>query len=85
MQTDLKRLLRNPPLVKMPKIRDLLRGHPLLGALPSMVRDPLQGSSKELTKLHGVHLYREGSKPNGIWLVSNGQVKVHSFRDDNIV
>ncbi|PSR91013.1 Sodium/hydrogen exchanger 7 like [Actinidia chinensis var. chinensis] len=75
VQTDLKRLLRNPPLVKIPKIHDLVRVHPLLGALPSDVREPLVGSTKEIMKLGGVTLYKEGFKPNGIWLISNGVVK----------
>ena len=76
MQTDLKKLLRNPPLVKIPKISDLIVTHPLLGALPSAVREPLESSTKETMKLHGVALYREGSKPSGIWLISSGVVKV---------
>lgn len=50
--------------------------HPLMGALPSSVREPLEGSIKEIMKLCGVTLYREGSKPNGIWLLSSGVVKV---------
>ncbi|XP_059649760.1 sodium/hydrogen exchanger 7 isoform X2 [Cornus florida] len=75
VQTDLKKLLRNPPLVKIPKIRDLVSVHPLLGALPSTVREPLVDSTKEIMKLRGVTLYREASKPNGIWLISNGVVK----------
>ncbi|CAK7326876.1 unnamed protein product [Dovyalis caffra] len=75
VQTDLKRLLRNPPLVKVPKITDLIGVHPLLGALPSLVRGPLEGSAKEVMKPRGVHLYKEGSKPNGVWLISNGVVK----------
>ncbi|XP_068662664.1 sodium/hydrogen exchanger 8 isoform X2 [Aristolochia californica] len=73
--TDLKRLLRNPPLVKMPKIRDMLSVHPLLGALPPEFREPLEGSTKETMKLRGVTLFREGSKPTGIWLISNGVVR----------
>ena len=77
MQTDLKRLLRNPPLVKVPKITDLISVHPLLGALPSIVREPLERSSKEIMKPRGVPLYKEGSKPNGVWLISNGVVKVN--------
>lgn len=76
MQTDLKRLLRNPPLVKIPKVRDLISANPLLGALPSTVRETLAGSTKEIMKLSGARLYREGSKPGGIWLISNGVVKV---------
>ncbi|KAL7149630.1 hypothetical protein ABFS83_05G054200 [Erythranthe nasuta] len=75
VQTDLKKLLRNPPLVKIPKIRDLISSNPLLGALPSTVRETLAGSTKEIMKLSGSTLYREGSKPAGIWLISNGVVK----------
>ncbi|KAF5449949.1 hypothetical protein F2P56_030342 [Juglans regia] len=75
VQTDLKKLLRNPPLVKIPKISDLISVHPLFGALPSSVSAPLQGSTKETVKLCGVTLYKEGFKPNGIWLISNGVVK----------
>ncbi|XP_021821170.1 sodium/hydrogen exchanger 8 isoform X1 [Prunus avium] len=75
VQTDLKKLLRNPPLVKIPKINDLISLHPLMGALPSSVREPLEGSTKETMKLRGVTLYREGSKPTGIWLLSTGVVK----------
>ncbi|XAR48002.1 hypothetical protein NMG60_11030674 [Bertholletia excelsa] len=75
VQTDLKRLLRNPPPVKLPTKRDFATVHPLLGSLPSEVCEPLAGSTKEIMKLRGVTLYKEGSKPNGIWLVSNGVVK----------
>ncbi|XWS22922.1 hypothetical protein CRYUN_Cryun29cG0077300 [Craigia yunnanensis] len=75
VQTDLKKLLRNPPLVKIPKISDLRSVHPLLGALPSTVREPLESSTKEIMKTRGMTLYKEGSKPNGIWLISNGVVK----------
>lgn len=75
VQTDLKKLLQNPPVVKIPKIHDLISVNPLLGALPSTVREQLVGSTKETMKLRGVPLYREGSKPNGIWLISNGVVK----------
>ena len=76
MQTDLKKLLRNPPLVKIPKISDLLSFHPFFGAIPHSIWVPLEGSNKETMKLRGVTLYKEGSKPNGIWLISNGVVKV---------
>nr|CAD20320.1 putative Na/H antiporter [Cymodocea nodosa] len=75
VQTDLKKLLRNPPLVKMPKVRELLDTHPLLGVLPKQVRVPLENSTKETMKIKGTTLYKEGSKPNGIWLISNGVVK----------
>lgn len=76
VQTDLKKLLRNPPLVKVPKVADMLSVHPFLGALPSTVRAPLESHAKEAMKTRGVTLYREGSKANGIWLVCNGIVKV---------
>lgn len=75
VQSDLKRLLRNPPLVKFPKISDLISVHPLLRELPPSVREPLELSPKEIMKPSGVTLYREGSKPSGIWLISNGVVK----------
>ncbi|RVW27591.1 Sodium/hydrogen exchanger 7 [Vitis vinifera] len=75
VQTDLKKLLRNPPLVKIPRMRDMITTHPLLGALPSAVREPLESSTKEIMKVRGVALYREGSKPSGIWLISSGVVK----------
>ncbi|XP_021909771.1 sodium/hydrogen exchanger 7 [Carica papaya] len=75
VQTDLKKLLRNPPLVKIPRITDMIRLHPLMGALPPSVSGPLEGSTKEMMKSCGVTLYREGCKPNGIWLISNGVVK----------
>ncbi|XP_030959880.1 sodium/hydrogen exchanger 7 isoform X3 [Quercus lobata] len=75
VQTDLKKLLRNPPLVKIPKISDLISFHPLFGAIPSLIHAPLEGSTRETMKLRGVTLYKEGSKPNGIWLISNGVVK----------
>ncbi|ONK75034.1 uncharacterized protein A4U43_C03F12640 [Asparagus officinalis] len=75
VQTDLKRLLRNPPLVKMPKASHVLRTHPLLGALPSAICDPIASSTKEIIKIRGVTLYKEGSKPNGIWIIAVGVVK----------
>jgi hypothetical protein len=60
----------------MPKLSELLRSHPLLGALPAENRLPLENSTKETMKLRGVTLYKEGSKPSGIWLISVGVVKV---------
>lgn len=79
VQTDLKKLLRNPPLVKIPKMEDVIDSHPFTGALPSSVRKLLENSTKETMKLRGVTLYREGSKPNGVWLISNGIIKVNDF------
>ncbi|RDX89814.1 Sodium/hydrogen exchanger 7, partial [Mucuna pruriens] len=70
VQTDLKKLLRNPPLVKLPKTSNM---HPMLGVLPS-----LASYTKETMKLRGLTLYKEGAKSNGIWLISNGVVKWES-------
>ncbi|KAI3717473.1 hypothetical protein L1987_69112 [Smallanthus sonchifolius] len=75
VQTDLKKLLRNPPLVKIPKAHDLISANPLLGALPAAVREKIVGSTKETMKLRAVTLYREDCKANGVWLISNGVVK----------
>lgn len=75
VETDLKRLQRNPPTVKIPKVGDLITTHPFLGALPSNLRDLLVGSTKEEVKVRGMALYKEGGKPNGIWLIANGVVK----------
>nr|ACF05808.1 Na+/H+ antiporter protein [Limonium gmelinii] len=75
VQTDLRRVLRNPPMVKVPKIGEMISTHPLLGALPDTARDVLVGSTKEIVKPRGMSLYKEGSKPSGIWLISNGNVK----------
>jgi len=50
----------------------------MLGALTSSVREPLVSDTKEMMKLRGLTLYKEGAKSNGIWLISNGVVKVLS-------
>ncbi|XP_049403830.1 sodium/hydrogen exchanger 8 [Solanum stenotomum] len=84
VQTDLKKLVRNPPLVKFPKIRDLISVNPLLGALPPTVRETLIGSTKEIMKLRGATLYEEGSKETRIWLISNGVVKWSSKSTSNM-
>lgn len=60
-------------------MRNLISAHPFLGALPPLVREPLEVSTKEVMKLRGVTLYKEGSKPSGVWLISNGVVKVRPF------
>ncbi|CAN1218006.1 Sodium/hydrogen exchanger 7 [Linum perenne] len=75
IQTDLKRLLRNPPLVEMPKITDIVNSHPLLGSLPSPIRERIVASCTEIIKPHGVPLYEEGANPTGVWFICNGGVK----------
>ncbi|XP_037463166.1 sodium/hydrogen exchanger 7-like isoform X4 [Triticum dicoccoides] len=79
-QTDLKKLKRNPQLVKMPRVGDLLGTHPLVGMLPAAVRAPLLSNTKEKVKGHGAALYMEGSRATGIWIVSIGAVKWRSQR-----
>ncbi|KAM0854258.1 hypothetical protein ACQ4PT_050536 [Festuca glaucescens] len=71
----LKKLKRNPPLVKMPSVSDLLGTHPLIGVLPAVVRAPLLHNIKETVKGHDTALYMEGSRATGIWIVSTGLVK----------
>nr|AEV89922.1 plasma membrane Na+/H+ antiporter [Aeluropus littoralis] len=80
LQRDLKKLRTNPPPVKMPRFSELLNNHPLVGALPETVRDPLLSNIKETVRAHGTILYKEGSRPTGIWLVSLGIVKWTSQR-----
>nr|AHB86984.1 salt overly sensitive 1 [Boechera stricta] len=75
VQTGLKKLLRNPPIIKLPKLSDMIASHPLSVALPSAIYETLKHSKKEPMKLRGVTLYKEGSKPNGVWLIFNGIVK----------
>ncbi|GJW53815.1 hypothetical protein Tco_0097900, partial [Tanacetum coccineum] len=70
---DLKTLLRNPPLVKIPKPHDLISANPLLGALPSAVCEQIMGPTTKTIKQRGVAIYREGSKPTGVWLISNAE------------
>ncbi|QHO31272.1 Sodium/hydrogen exchanger [Arachis hypogaea] len=48
VQTDLKKLFRNPPLVKLPKITSM---HPMLGALPSPIRESLISGTREVQRL----------------------------------
>lgn len=75
VQADLKRLLRNPPLVKMPSNTETLRSQPFLGAQPAEIQEALKVSAKESMKLRDSFLYREESRADGIYLVANGVVK----------
>ncbi|KAI7993607.1 Sodium/hydrogen exchanger 7 [Camellia lanceoleosa] len=74
VQTNFKRLLRNPPLAKIPS-----SVHHFLVDLPYSVHEQLAGSPKEIMKLCGVTLFKEGSKPNGIWLILNDVVKLKRY------
>ncbi|KAF8037895.1 hypothetical protein BT93_B0666 [Corymbia citriodora subsp. variegata] len=74
-----KEMLHLHDAVQMPKINDLFSVHPLLGALPSAVSEPLKGSTKETMKLRGVTLYKEGFKPNAfiadLWQWSSKSIR----------
>ncbi|XXG72695.1 hypothetical protein AAC387_Pa07g1736 [Persea americana] len=80
VQDDLKKLLKKPPLVKMPKLSEMQSVHPLLALLPSVIRESIESSTEKIMKMSKVTLYREGSKTNGIWLISSGIVKFSSKR-----
>ncbi|KAI5075495.1 hypothetical protein GOP47_0009571 [Adiantum capillus-veneris] len=75
VQADLKRLSRNPPLVKMPSTVEILRGHPFIGSQPAEIQEALINSAKEGIKLRNSLLYREDDRAEGIWLVANGVVQ----------
>lgn len=63
-------------MIKLPKLSDMITSHPFSGALPPAICEPLKQSKKETMKLRGVTLYKEGSKPTGVWLICDGIVKV---------
>lgn len=75
-QIDLKKLLRDPPIVEMPSAEQTLQNQPFIGAMPTSVQKPLLDVSKEYMKLQGSVIYREDMKSDGIWLITNGVVKV---------
>ncbi|RWR84945.1 sodium/hydrogen exchanger 8 [Cinnamomum micranthum f. kanehirae] len=78
VQDDLKKLLKKPPLVKMPKLSEMRSVHPLLASLPSVIRESIESSTEKIMKMSEVTLYREGTKTNGIWLISSGTVEFSS-------
>ena len=71
--------------MKMPRVSDLLNAHPLVGVLPAAARDPLLSNTKETVRGHGMTIYREGSRPTGIWLISIGVVKVCLFLNNTLM
>ncbi|CAL4935122.1 unnamed protein product [Urochloa decumbens] len=75
LQTDLKKLKCNPPLVKMSRVGDLFYAHPVVSILSSAVRDHLLSNAKETVNECGPLLYREGSGATGVWFVSIGVEK----------
>jgi hypothetical protein len=80
-QVDLKKLLRKPPLVEMPSAEETLQNQPFIGALPARVQKMLLTVAKEHMRVQGTTIYREHGKPDGIWLIANGVVKVSSSHD----
>ena len=75
-QVDLKKLLRKPPVVEMPSAEETLQNQPFIGALPEPVQEMLLDAAKEHMKVQSSAIYGEGGKPDGIWLIANGVVKV---------
>ncbi|KAE8705427.1 Endomembrane protein 70 protein family isoform 1 [Hibiscus syriacus] len=76
VQTDLKKLLRNPPLVKIQKINYLISAHPLLGSLPSTVLLP----STVHEKLRNCHKRSKRSQIRvGAMAADEGKVKIEKF------
>ncbi|MCO5555569.1 hypothetical protein L7F22_009114 [Adiantum nelumboides] len=75
VQADLKRLSRNPPLVKMLSTVEILRSHPFIASQPAEIQEALINSAKEGMKLRNSSLYTEDNRAEGIWLVANGVVQ----------
>lgn len=60
----------------MPTVEETLRNQPFFGALPVPVQGLLLDVAKENMQLRSNVLYKEDMKPDGIWLIANGVVKV---------
>lgn len=78
VQIDLKKLLRNPPIVEMPTVWETLHNQPFIGALPVSVQRPLLDVAKEFMMVQSTIIYEEDKKPDGIWLIANGVVQCNS-------
>ncbi|GJW10563.1 putative plasma membrane Na(+) /H(+) antiporter [Tanacetum coccineum] len=63
-------------------LKDLVHLHDAIQC-QSAVREQIVGSTKETNQQRGVALYKEGSKPNGILVISKGVVKRASKRIRN--
>lgn len=75
-QVDLKKLMKRPPVVKMPSAAQVLTSQPFLKAIPDRLQSPLINGAKEFMKLRGSVLYTEGSTADGIWLIASGVIQV---------
>ncbi|XP_024527647.1 sodium/hydrogen exchanger 8 [Selaginella moellendorffii] len=75
IQLELKKLLRKPPTVKIPKGSQVLRDHPFIAALPDHIQAQLVSCAKQCLKLRGNVICEEGSRADGLWLIANGVVK----------
>ncbi|KAH7444411.1 hypothetical protein KP509_02G077100 [Ceratopteris richardii] len=75
VQADLKRLLRNPPSVKVPSMVETLRAHPFIVSQPLEIQEALINSAKEAMKFRNNFLCNEDYRAEGIWLVANGVVQ----------
>ncbi|KAJ6312828.1 hypothetical protein OIU77_014369 [Salix suchowensis] len=77
VQTELKRLLRNPPLVEVPKITDLI--HPLLEALPSM------WTSNSIRSTHSLHPTFTHGSTLGLYEVLVGKCYLYDITANSLV
>lgn len=75
-KVDLKKLHRDPPIIRMPPPFVAIRNHPFFGALPAAVQTTLLKHAKEFMLLRDNLLYGEYAKANGVWFIANGNVKV---------
>jgi hypothetical protein len=64
----------------MPTTTEILRSHPFLAIQPAEIRESLKASAKESMMLRASLLYRENSRPDGVYLIANGVVKVSEMR-----
>jgi len=60
----------------MPSREETLLNQPFIGAMPDPVQAQLLDVAKEHMRMQSSVIYREGTKPDGIWLIANGVVKV---------
>ncbi|XP_031387662.1 sodium/hydrogen exchanger 7-like isoform X2 [Punica granatum] len=75
LMSGFKKPYDNTLLAKIPRMRDVVNAHPLLGRLPSEVRHALEGSMKQVIKPRDTILCEEGSMPKSLWLIQNGLLK----------
>jgi len=61
----------------MPSAEETLQKQPFIGAMPEPVQEILLNVANEHMRLQSSIIYREDTRPDGIWLIANGVVKVN--------